>query len=108
MKIFIACLLLFFIGAPLGAMIRKGGFGLPIVMAIVIYIAYHFCNTFGKNIAEESGVSAMIGGWLGTIVMLPLAIIFTFNASKDMGFIKFDVILSPFKKLINRFPKKNE
>jgi lipopolysaccharide export system permease protein len=103
-----SCLLLFFVGASLGSIIRKGGFGLPMVMAIVIYVAYHFINTFGKNIAEESKLSALLGGWSGTLAMLPLAILFTISASRDMGFVKFDVILSPFKKLSNRLKKRDE
>ncbi len=104
----LSCLLLFYIGAPLGSLIRKGGFGMPMIIAIIIYVAYYFTNTFGKNLAEESSVTALIGGWLGTFLMTPLAIIFTISASKDMGIIKIDVILSPFKKLFNRFKKRNE
>ncbi|ANW95669.1 hypothetical protein AXE80_04990 [Wenyingzhuangia fucanilytica] len=103
-----SCLLLFFVGASLGSIIRKGGFGLPMIMAIIIYVAYHFINTFGKNIAEESKISAILGGWSGTLIMLPLAFIFTISAAKDMGFIKFDVILTPFKKLFNRLKKTDE
>ncbi len=104
----LSCLLLFYIGAPLGSLIRKGGFGMPMVVAIIIYVAYYFTNTFGKNLAEESSITALMGGWLGTLIMTPLAFIFTIRASKDMGFIKFDVILLPFKKLINLLKKKDE
>lgn len=103
-----SCLLLFFVGASLGSIIRKGGFGLPMIMAIIIYVAYHFINTFGKNVAEESKLSAFLGGWSGTLIMLPLALIFTISASRDMGFVKFDVILTPFKKLFNRLKKRDE
>ncbi|WP_073120514.1 LptF/LptG family permease [Wenyingzhuangia marina] len=103
-----SCLLLFFVGSSLGSIIRKGGFGMPMIIAIIIYVAYYFINTFGKNVAEESKISAFLGGWSGTLVMLPLAILFTISASKDMGFIKFDVILTPFKKLFNRFKKTDE
>ncbi|MDO6737323.1 LptF/LptG family permease [Wenyingzhuangia sp. 2_MG-2023] len=104
----ISCLLLFFVGASLGSIIRKGGFGFPMVIAIVIYVAYHFTNTFGKNMAEESSITAIMGGWLGTLIMSPLAIFFTISASKDRGFLNFGVILTPFKKLINRLKKKDE
>lgn len=104
----LSCLLLFFVGASLGSLIRKGGFGLPMVIAIIIYVTYHFTNTFGKNMAEESSISAIIGGWLGTIVMTPLAIVFTNRASKDRGFLKFDVILTPLKKLFSKLKKKDE
>lgn len=103
-----SCLLLFFVGASLGSIIRKGGFGMPMIMAIIVYVAYHFINTFGKNVAEESKLSAFLGGWSGTLLMLPLALIFTISASRDMGFVKFDVILSPFKKLFNRLKKRDE
>lgn len=104
----LSCLLLFFVGASLGSIIRKGGFGMPMIVAIVIYVAYFFTNTFGKNLAEESSVTALVGGWLGTLIMAPLAIFFTIRASKDMGFVNFDVILNLFKKLFNRFKKRNE
>lgn len=104
----ISCLLLFFVGASLGSIIRKGGFGYPMIIAIIIYVAYHFTNTFGKNMAEESSISAAIGGWLGTLVMGPLAIFFTISASKDRGLLNFGVILKPFKKLINRLKKNDE
>lgn len=104
----LSCLLLFFIGSSLGSIIRKGGFGMPMIIAILIYMSYHFSNTLGKNLAEESSVTALIGGWLGTIIMTPLAVLFTIRASKDMGFIKIDVILAPFKKLFNRLNKKDE
>lgn len=104
----ISCLLLFFVGASLGSIIRKGGFGYPMIIAIIIYVAYHFTNTFGKNMAEESTISAAIGAWIGTIIMGPLAIFFTISASKDRGFLNFGVILTPFKKLINRLKKNDE
>lgn len=104
----VSCLLLFFIGSPLGSIIRKGGFGAPMIAAIIIYVLYFFINTFGKNLAEESSITAQVAGWLGTLVMAPLAIVFTIRASKDKGFVKFDVILRPLKTLINRFKKRNE
>lgn len=104
----LSCLLLFFVGASLGSLIRKGGFGMPMVIAIIIYVSYHFTNTFGKNMAEESSISAIIGGWLGTLVMAPLAVFFTIRASKDRGFLKFDVILVPLKKLFSKLKKKDE
>lgn len=102
-----SCLLLFFVGASLGSLIRKGGFGLPMVIAIIIYVSYHFSNTFGKNMVEESSLTAVIGGWLGTILMTPLAIYFTYKALKDVGFVNFDWISIPIKNLIIKL-KKND
>src|SRR5690606_33705973 len=80
-----SCLLMFFIGAPLGAIIRKGGMGLPMVMAVLIFIIYHFINTFGKKVAQENGMNACLGAWLGTLVLLPLAFLLTYPESKNCG-----------------------
>ncbi len=103
-----ACVLMFFIGAPLGAIIRKGGLGLPIVFAILIFITFHFINTFGKRIAQEDGLSPFMGAWMSSIVLTPLAILLTYRATNDIGLINMDVILAPFQKLIKKiFPSQN-
>jgi len=103
----LSCLILFFIGAPLGSIIRKGGFGLPMIMAISIYVVYYFSNVFGKNLAEDSSISAILGSWIAAILMTPIALLLTRRATKDMGLFNIDVFLQPitnfFKKL---FPKK--
>ena len=100
-----ACILMFFIGAPLGAIIRKGGLGLPIVFAILIFIIFHFINTFGKKVAQENGISPFLGCWMSTIILSPLAILLTYRATNDIGLINIDVILAPFQKLYQKiFP----
>ncbi|MFV0248510.1 MAG: LptF/LptG family permease [Tenacibaculum sp.] len=81
----LSCLLLFFIGAPLGSIIRKGGMGLPMILAISIYILFLFTNTFGRNMAEESSVTAIVGSWMSVAIMTPLALTLTLRASKDKG-----------------------
>ena len=98
----LSCLILFFIGAPLGSIIRKGGFGLPMVLAIAIYVAYFFSNTFGKNLAEESSISAFLGSWVAAFIMIPLGILLTRRATKDKGFFNIDIITQP---LLNFFQK---
>ena len=101
-----SCILMFFIGAPLGAIIRKGGLGLPIVFAVMIFIVYHFINTFGKKLAQEDGISPFLGAWMATLVLLPLAIFFTKRATDDRGvaleFSWLDYIIDKY------FPKKEE
>jgi lipopolysaccharide export system permease protein len=101
-----SCILMFFIGAPLGAIIRKGGLGLPIVFAILIFITFHFINTFGKKVAQENGIPAFLGCWLSTLVLLPLAVILTKRATEDKG---VNLNLDWLTNLFNRiFPAKQE
>lgn len=97
-----ACFLMFFIGAPLGAIIRKGGLGLPIVFAILIFITFHFINTFGKRLAQENGMTPFMGAWLSSLILTPLAILLTYRATNDIGLINMDVILAPFQKLLKK------
>ncbi|WP_432419469.1 LptF/LptG family permease [Flavobacterium limnophilum] len=100
-----ACFLMFFIGAPLGAIIRKGGLGLPIVFAVLIFISFHFINTFGKRVSQEDQLSPFFGAWLSSIILSPLAILLTYRATNDIGLINMDVILAPFQKAFQKvFP----
>lgn len=100
-----ACFLMFFIGAPLGAIIRKGGLGLPIVFAVLIFISFHFINTFGKRVSQEDQLSPFFGAWLSSMILTPLAILLTYRATNDIGLINMDVILAPFQKLFQKiFP----
>lgn len=102
-----ACFLMFFIGAPLGAIIRKGGLGLPIVFAVLIFIAFHFMNTFGKRIAQENGLTPFMGAWMSSFVLSPLALLLTYRATNDIGLINMDVLLAPFQKLFQKlFPSQ--
>ncbi len=101
-----ACLLMFFIGAPLGSIIRKGGLGLPIVFAILIFIIFHFINTFGKKVAQEGGISPFMGCWMSTFVLGPLAILLTKRATEDRGVsIDFGWFITIYNRL---FPAENE
>ncbi len=105
----LSCLLMFFIGAPLGAIIRKGGLGLPIVFAVTIFIIFHFVNTFGKKVAQENEISPFLGCWLSTMILLPLAILLTYRATNDIGLVNMDVILTPIHKFFKKiFPSNNE
>jgi lipopolysaccharide export system permease protein len=103
-----ACLMMFFIGAPLGAIIRKGGIGLPIVFAVLIFITFHFINTFGKRLAEENGISPFLGSWMSSFILTPLAILLTYRATNDIGLFNIDTITQNFQKLFQKlFPSQN-
>jgi lipopolysaccharide export system permease protein len=102
-----ACFLMFFIGAPLGAIIRKGGLGLPVVFAMIIFISFHFANTFGKKLAEEGSLTPFLGSWMSSLALTPLAVLLTYRATNDIGLINMDVILAPIQQFIKKIvPKK--
>ena len=102
-----ACFLMFFIGAPLGAIIKKGGLGLPIVFAVFIFISFHFINTFGKRISQEDGLSPFWGAWMSSFILGPLAIYLTYKATNDIESVNIDAVFLPIKKMFKKlFPKK--
>lgn len=104
-KILVAysCLLMFFIGAPLGAIIRKGGLGLPIVFAVLIFIVFNFANTFGKKLAGQDALHPFIGVAAGALILTPFAILLTYRATNDMGLtIDLDWLINPIKNIFNK------
>jgi lipopolysaccharide export system permease protein len=92
------CIVLFFVGAPLGALIRKGGIGLPMVIAILIFLTYHFISIFAKNSSEDNSLNPVVATWLAGIIMLPFSIYLTSRATKDRALMDLDAILIPLKK----------
>ncbi|MBN97487.1 MAG: permease [Flavobacteriaceae bacterium] len=92
------CIVLFFVGAPLGALIRKGGIGLPMVIAILIFLTYHFISIFAKNSSEDSSLNPVFATWLAGLIMMPFSIYLTSRATKDRALIDLDAILIPLKK----------
>jgi lipopolysaccharide export system permease protein len=103
-----SALLLFLIGAPLGSLIRKGGFGLPMVLAILIYLAFHFLSTFASNMAETSTINNVLGGWLSTIILLPFGIYLTYRSTQDKGMINIDPFLEKIKNFFSIFTKSKK
>ncbi|SHF51139.1 lipopolysaccharide export system permease protein [Salegentibacter echinorum] len=98
----VACIILFFVGAPLGAIIRKGGMGLPMVVAILLFLTYHFIGIFAKNSAEDGSISPFWATWLSTLIMLPLGVYLTYRATTDQGLFAFDNIIEPIRKLLKK------
>lgn len=79
----IACLLLFFVGAPLGAIVRKGGLGLPVVMAVILFVFYHILSITGEKAARVGDLNVFFGVWLSSVVLLPLGLFLTFKSATD-------------------------
>lgn len=94
-----ACIILFFVGAPLGALIRKGGIGLPMVIAILLFLTYHFIGIFATNSAKKGGFNPILASWFSTLVMLPLSIFLTRRATADRNLFEFGSITEPLRKI---------
>ena len=103
----LACIILFFVGAPLGALIRKGGIGLPLVIAILLFLTYHFIGIFSKNSSQDGSFSPVIATWLSTAIMMPLGVYLTSRATKDRGLFEFDHITQPLKAFFQKHFKRN-
>jgi len=101
-------LLLFLIGASLGAIIRKGGLGLPLVLSVIIFLTYHYIGLFSKNAAEDNSITPMIATWLSTLILAPFSYILTKRASADKGFVSLYGFYAPFLKLLEKLSSRKK
>ncbi len=95
----LGCLVFFFIGAPLGAIIRKGGLGLPVVISVMIFILYYIIDTAGMKLGRQGTIPVWFGMWLSTIVLTPLGVFFTIKSNNDSTVFNFDAYGVFFRKL---------
>ena len=100
-----ACFVLFFIGAPLGSIIRKGGLGMPLVVAIIFFLLFHLLNMFGEKFVKESILSPFLGMWLAVLVLTPVGIFLTYKAMHDSQLFSKEFYNRSFKKLQHIFIK---
>jgi len=100
----VACLLLFLVGAPLGAIIRKGGFGLPVLVSVFFFLIYHVLSMIGEKSAKDLSMQAYEGMWLANMVFVPIALFLIYKAKNDVQLFDF----SPLLKRMNQFLKKKE
>ncbi len=95
----IACIIFFFIGAPLGAIIRKGGLGTPLVISVILFIIYYIIDNTGYKMARDGRLEVWEGMWLSTAILLPLGIFFTHKAVNDSAVFNRDAYLNFFRRL---------
>jgi lipopolysaccharide export system permease protein len=107
-----ACLVLFLIGAPLGAIIRKGGLGLPVVVSVVFFLIYHIISTIGEKAVKAGDASAFFGMWVAIIILAPIGIFLSYKAANDSVIFDADIykrvfntvfgrVMSAFKRKVN-------
>jgi len=96
-----ACLVFFFIGAPLGAIIRKGGLGTPTVVSIFFFVIYWVIDLAGKKLARDGAWDPAFGAWISSIVLLPIGIFLTYKATKDSSLFNVDKYIPMLKNIIS-------
>lgn len=102
-----ACIIFFFIGAPLGAIIKKGGLGTPLVISVLLFIVYYIIDNAGFKMARDGKLAVYQGIWLSSFVLLPLGIFFTYKAVGDSAVFNIDAYRNFFNSLIGRAPRRN-
>ncbi len=103
-----ACLLFFFIGAPIGAIIRKGGLGTPVIISMFFFMIYWVIDISGKKLADNGEISPFVGTFISSFVLLPLGAFLTWKSTKDSTLFNITAYLDFFKKLFTRFNKKKK
>jgi len=103
----LSCIVFFFIGAPLGAIIRKGGLGVPVIISVLVFIIYYIFENSGMRMARADEWSVWFGKWISTMVLAPMAIFFTFKANKDSTVFNMDAYRLLFMKVMGLRQKRN-
>jgi lipopolysaccharide export system permease protein len=96
----LSCLFFFFIGAPLGAIIRKGGLGMPVVISVLIFIIYYVINNMGYKMARDGKWIMFVGMWLSSAVLAPLGVFLTYKSNRDSVVLNADAYISWLKRVL--------
>jgi lipopolysaccharide export system permease protein len=102
----VAVIVFFLIGAPLGALIRKGGLGMPIIISVMFFVIYYVIFITGDKLAKEGTWPAFWGGWIPTLVLAPIAIYLTYKATNDSGLLNTEWYIIQYQKIKKRYGRK--
>lgn len=103
----LACLLFFFVGAPLGAIIRKGGLGMPTIISVGIFILYYIINTSGMKMARDGSINMVVGMWMSTFILTPAGAYLTFMANRDSVVFNLDAYIAFLRRLLGFRTKRH-
>lgn len=102
----LSCIIFFFIGAPLGAIIRKGGLGVPVIISVLVFIVYYIFDNTGMRMAREGSIPVWFGRWISTFVLAPLAVFFTYKANRDSTVFNIDAYRQLFMHMFGLRQKR--
>ncbi len=98
----IACIIFFFIGAPLGAIIRKGGLGTPVIVSMFFFVIYWVVDISGKKLANDGAITPFTGAFISTFVLFPMGAFLTWKSTKDSALFNADIYITFFKNIVNK------
>jgi lipopolysaccharide export system permease protein len=98
----VSCIALFLIGAPMGAIIRKGGLGLPVVISVVFFLLFYIIKTIGEKAAHEGSMSGIVGAWISIIIITPIGVFLSYKAATDSALFDMELYKRFFDKLFKR------
>lgn len=106
----VSIMIFFLVGAPLGAIIRKGGLGMPIVISVIFFVIYYIISISGEKLAKEGTWDSLLGMWISSIVLAPIAVYLTYKATNDSALLDIDWYIGKYKyykeALLARLPEK--
>ncbi len=103
-----ACLIFLFIGAPMGAIVRKGGFGYPLLISIIFFMIFMVITIFSKNLAERAVIDATLAAWMNCLILAPFGAVITWAAMTDRKILNFDKVKFLFQKIVAYFKKEKK
>jgi len=101
----ILCLIFFFVGAPLGAIIRKGGLGMPVIVSVLIFLIYYVISMMGEKFVRENILPPFAGMWISTFLLVPMSVWLTYKAANDSVIMNIETYFTWFKKFTQRLRK---
>ncbi|HUS03430.1 MAG TPA: LptF/LptG family permease [Chitinophagaceae bacterium] len=104
----VACLVLLFIGAPLGSIIRRGGLGMPILVALIFFTIFHLLNTFGEKLVRQEVLTPMTGMWLPVMVLFPIGVFLTYKATRDSQLFNKEAYYRLLRRISGIFKKEKQ
>lgn len=105
----VACLILFFIGAPMGAIIRKGGLGMPVVISVLFFLVFHISSISGEKLVKQGEALPVFGMWMASLILLPIGVFLTYKATTDSVLLDsefYNKVISKIKLVFGRTQKQ--
>lgn len=101
----VSCIALFLIGAPMGAIIRKGGLGLPVVISVIFFLIFYIVKTIGEKAAHEGSMSGIAGAWISIFVITPIGMFLSYKAATDSALFDIEIYRRVFENIFSKFKK---